>query len=64
MAWDEALVNRLVYEAPNPAEGRVLSYPKAVNEARAVALLAPTPSRPAAECGPTRRTPANGMTAL
>ena len=38
MPWDEGLVNRLVYEAPNPAEGRVLSYPKAVNEALAIAL--------------------------
>lgn len=38
MPWDEGLINRLVYEAPNPAEGRVLGYPQAVNEALAVAL--------------------------
>src|SRR3970040_541636 len=38
MPWDEGLINRLVYEAPNPAEGRVSSYPKAVNEALAIAL--------------------------
>ncbi len=38
MPWDEGLINRLVYEAPNPAEGRVLSYPKAINEALAIAL--------------------------
>jgi acetoin:2,6-dichlorophenolindophenol oxidoreductase subunit beta len=38
MAWDEGLVSRLVYETPDPKEGRVLSYPKAVNEALAMAL--------------------------
>ena len=38
MPWDEGLINRLVYEAPNPAEGRVLSYPRAINEALAIAL--------------------------
>jgi pyruvate dehydrogenase E1 component beta subunit len=38
MPWDEGLIDRLVYEAPDPAEGRVLSYPQAVNEALAIAL--------------------------
>jgi acetoin:2,6-dichlorophenolindophenol oxidoreductase subunit beta len=38
MPWDEALVSRLEYEAPDPAHGRVLGYPKAVNEALALAL--------------------------
>ncbi len=28
MPWDEGLVNSLVYEGPDPSEGRVLSYPK------------------------------------
>jgi pyruvate/2-oxoglutarate/acetoin dehydrogenase E1 component len=39
MPWDEGLVNSLVYDAPSPAEGRVLPYPKAVNEALDLALL-------------------------
>ncbi len=38
MPWDEALVNSLVYDEPDPAEGRVLSYGKAINEALALAL--------------------------
>ena len=38
MPWDEGLVNSLVYDAPSPAEGRVLAYPKAVNEALDIAL--------------------------
>lgn len=38
MAWDEGLVNSLVYDAPSPQEGRVLSYPKAVHEALDLAL--------------------------
>ena len=38
MPWDEALVSRLEYEAPDPAHGRDLGYPKAVNEALALAL--------------------------
>ena len=33
MPWDEGLVNSLVYDAPDPAEGRVVSYVKAINEA-------------------------------
>lgn len=38
MPWDEGLVNSLVYEGPDPAEGRVLSYVKAVNEALDLAM--------------------------
>jgi pyruvate dehydrogenase E1 component beta subunit len=38
MPWDEGLVNSLVYDQPDPAEGRILSYGKAINEALALAL--------------------------
>jgi pyruvate dehydrogenase E1 component beta subunit len=38
MPWDEGLVNSLVYDAPDPKEGRVLGYAKAVNEALEIAL--------------------------
>jgi pyruvate dehydrogenase E1 component beta subunit len=38
MPWDEGLVNSLVYDKPDPEEGRVLSYAAAVNEALALAL--------------------------
>lgn len=38
MPWDEGLVNSLVYEGPDPSEGRVLSYVKAVQEALSLAL--------------------------
>lgn len=38
MPWDEGLVNSLVYEGPDPSEGRVLSYAKAVNEALVLAM--------------------------
>jgi len=38
MPWDEGLVNSLVYEGPDPTEGRVLSYAKAVHEALSLAL--------------------------
>ena len=38
MPWDEGLISRLVYETPNPAEGRVLGYAQAINEALAIAL--------------------------
>jgi len=38
MAWDEALVNSLVYEQPDPALGRVTSYAQALNEALELAL--------------------------
>jgi pyruvate dehydrogenase E1 component beta subunit len=38
MPWDEGLVNSLVYDRPDPAEGRVLSYVAAINEALALAL--------------------------
>ncbi|MBI1395546.1 MAG: alpha-ketoacid dehydrogenase subunit beta [Betaproteobacteria bacterium] len=38
MPWDEGLVNSLVYEGPDPSEGRVLGYVKAVNEALALAM--------------------------
>jgi len=42
MPWDEGLVNSLVYDAPRPEEGRVLSYPKAVHEALDLALARDT----------------------
>jgi len=38
MPWDEGLVNSLVYDRPDPGEGRVVSYGQAINEALAVAL--------------------------
>ena len=38
MPWDEGLVNSLVYDSPSPTEGRVIAYPKAVNEALDLAL--------------------------
>ena len=38
MPWDEGLVNSLVYDKPDPSEGRVVSYVSAVNEALALAL--------------------------
>ena len=38
MPWDEGLVNSLVYDRPDPAEGRVVSYAQAINEALALAL--------------------------
>jgi pyruvate dehydrogenase E1 component beta subunit len=38
MPWDEGLVNSLIYDRPDPAEGRVSSYVNAVNEALALAL--------------------------
>ena len=38
MPWDEGLVNSLVYDRPDPSEGRVVSYARAVNEALAIAL--------------------------
>src|SRR4029453_4683764 len=38
MPWDEGLVNSLVYDAPDPAEGRVVSYVKAINEALTISL--------------------------
>lgn len=38
MPWDESLVNSLEYDVPSADSGRVLSYPKAVNEALAIAL--------------------------
>ncbi|MSQ55558.1 MAG: alpha-ketoacid dehydrogenase subunit beta [Betaproteobacteria bacterium] len=38
MPWDESLVNSLVYDAPDPKEGRVLPYAKAINEALDLAL--------------------------
>jgi acetoin:2,6-dichlorophenolindophenol oxidoreductase subunit beta len=38
MPWDEGLINSLIYDAPSPHEGRVISYPKAVNEALDLAL--------------------------
>lgn len=38
MPWDEGLVNSLVYEGPDPSEGRILSYAKAINEAFVIAM--------------------------
>jgi len=38
MPWDEGLVNSLVYDKPDPAEGRVVSYAKAIHEALAISL--------------------------
>jgi pyruvate dehydrogenase E1 component beta subunit len=38
MPWDEGLVNSLVYDAPDPSEGRVLSYVAAIREALDLAL--------------------------
>jgi pyruvate dehydrogenase E1 component beta subunit len=38
MPWDEGLVNSLLYDRPDPAEGRVTSYVSAVNEALSLAL--------------------------
>jgi pyruvate dehydrogenase E1 component beta subunit len=38
MPWDEGLVNSLVYDRPDPAEGRVVSYVQAINEALTIAL--------------------------
>ena len=40
MPWDEGLVNSLVYDAPDPSEGRVLSYVGAIREALDIALAA------------------------
>lgn len=38
MPWDEGLVNSLVYDRPDPGEGRIASYAQAINEALTVAL--------------------------
>ena len=38
MPWDEGLVNSLVYDKPDPAEGRVASYAKAIHEALTIGL--------------------------
>ena len=38
MPWDEGLVNSLVYDRPDPNEGRVMKYAGAINEALAIAL--------------------------
>jgi pyruvate/2-oxoglutarate/acetoin dehydrogenase E1 component len=38
MPWDEGLVNSLIYDKPDPAEGRVVGYAKAINEALTLAL--------------------------
>jgi pyruvate dehydrogenase E1 component beta subunit len=38
MPWDEGLVNSLVYDKPDPAEGRVVGYATAINEALTLAL--------------------------
>ena len=38
MPWDEGLVNSLVYDRPDPVEGRVLEYAQAISEALALAL--------------------------
>jgi len=38
MPWDEGLVNSLVYDRPDPTEGRIVSYVQAINEALGLAL--------------------------
>jgi pyruvate/2-oxoglutarate/acetoin dehydrogenase E1 component len=38
MPWDEALVNSLIYDKPDPSEGRVSTYVHAVREALTLAL--------------------------
>src|SRR5436190_6190891 len=38
MPWDEGLVSSLVYDRPDPKEGRVDSYAQAINEALSLAL--------------------------
>src|SRR5437867_11016263 len=38
MPWDEGLVNSLVYDQPDPGEGPVLGYAKAINDALGLAL--------------------------
>ncbi|MBI3262606.1 MAG: alpha-ketoacid dehydrogenase subunit beta [Acidobacteria bacterium] len=38
MPWDEGLVASLVYDRPDPSEGRILSYVQAINEALVLAL--------------------------
>jgi pyruvate dehydrogenase E1 component beta subunit len=38
MPWDEALVNSLVYDRPDPAAGRIASYAEAINDALSLAL--------------------------
>src|SRR4029450_1460636 len=38
MPWDEALVNSLVYDKPDPNEGRVASSATAIREALTIAL--------------------------
>ncbi|MBI3351120.1 MAG: alpha-ketoacid dehydrogenase subunit beta [Nitrospirae bacterium] len=38
MPWDEGLINSLVYDDPDPSEGRVLGYPQAINEALTLAM--------------------------
>ena len=38
MPWDEGLVNALVYDRPDPGEGRIASCTQAINEALTLAL--------------------------
>ncbi|MBI4476593.1 MAG: alpha-ketoacid dehydrogenase subunit beta [Acidobacteria bacterium] len=38
MPWDEGLVASLVYDRPDPSEGRILTYAQAINEALSLAL--------------------------
>src|SRR4026209_368333 len=38
MPWDEGLVNSLVYDRADPAEGRVVGYVQAIREALTIAL--------------------------
>ncbi len=38
MPWDESLVNSLVYDEPDPTQGRVLSYAQSLNESLNTAL--------------------------
>src|SRR5262245_41562728 len=38
MPWDEGLVNSLTYSKPSPKEGRIIAYPRAINEALEIAM--------------------------
>ncbi|MBL0059852.1 MAG: alpha-ketoacid dehydrogenase subunit beta [Elusimicrobia bacterium] len=38
MPWDEGLVNSLVYDEPDPKEGRVLGYAEAIHEALSILM--------------------------
>lgn len=38
MPWDESLINSLKFDEPDASEGRILSYPDAVNEALVLSM--------------------------